>query len=490
MGTPSRRIEARLTRFTGCLRCCSGWWYHAQPRTPSVEHACWRCVERGLARELARCFSRQAAFRHRHIGTVMQIFERNTLRRYMQLAVLILAGGAIYPLVYLRQNFEVSILESFDITITQLGQCYAMLGVIFVVTYLPSGWLADKILPRWLVAFSLAATGLLGLWFSTMPSFESLLVIFAGWGIATGLTFWAALIKGVAVLARRDEQGRFFGLLDGGRGLVEAILATIAVAWFAYSIDTLGQSTSDALLKVIYLYVGYALILALLILFIIDDVKDESSSAETDAKAPSLLADLRLIFGKTEVWLAAFCILTGYQLFWATYSFSGYMQQSYGLTAVAVGSITVAKLWMRPIGAVAAGFIGDRFNREKVLAFLMLSGTVALAGLIVLPLSASTGMLLAVVLFIGLATYAVRGIFWATLDSCEIPVRIKGLAIGAISLIGYSPDVYLPLINGFLLEKYPGKPGYSIYFAGIVFMGLLGTLAAWRLNVIVSKRES
>ena len=166
------------------------------------------------------------------------------------------------------------------------------------------------------------------------------------------------------------------------------------------------------------------------------------------------------------------------------------MQNTYGMTAVAVGSITVAKLWMRPIGAIAAGFVGDRFNREKVLAALMLAGSVSLAALIILPLTASAGILLTVVLLVGLLTYAIRGIFWATLDSCNIPNRIKGLAIGVISLIGYSPDIYLPLINGVVLERFPGKPGYSIYFGGIVLMGLLGTLSAWRLNVIVSKRAS
>jgi hypothetical protein len=58
-----------------------------------------------------------------------------------------------------------------------------------------------------------------------------------------------------------------------------------------------------------------------------------------------------------------------------------------------------------------------------------------------------------------------------------------------MSLIGYSPDIYLPLINGMLLEAYPGKAGYSIYFGGIVVMGLLGTLSAWRLHVIVSNRD-
>lgn len=414
----------------------------------------------------------------------------NTAKRYIQLGVLTLAAGAVYPLIYLRQNFEVSILESFGISIAQLGQCYSMLGVIFVLTYLPSGWLADRVSPRGLVAFSLAMTGLIGIWFSTMPSFHSLLVIFAAWGIVTGLTFWAAMIKAVAILAHRDEQGRFFGILDGGRGLVEAILASIAVYWFAYALNDLGQSTSVALLKVIYLYVGFALVLAPIVYFAIGEAK-EDAPAEATVEQPTgqLWKDLRIILKKQEVWLAAFCITCGYQLFWATYSFSGYMQNIYGLSAVAVGSITVAKLWMRPIGAIAAGFVGDRFSREKTLAALMLAGTISLAALIVLPASAGAGVLLAVVMLIGLMTYAIRGIFWATLDSCNIPIAIKGLAIGVMSLIGYAPDIYLPLVNGVLLEAYPGKAGYSLYFGGIVVMGFLGTLSAWRLHAIVSKRD-
>ena len=109
----------------------------------------------------------------------------SAIKRYAQLGILTLAAGAVYPLIYLRQNFEVSILESFGITIAELGQCYSMLGVIFVLTYLPSGWLADRVSPRGLVAFSLTMTGLLGVWFSAMPSFTTLLVIFAGWGIVT-----------------------------------------------------------------------------------------------------------------------------------------------------------------------------------------------------------------------------------------------------------------------------------------------------------------
>ncbi len=413
----------------------------------------------------------------------------SALRRYIQLAIVVVAAGAIYPLIYLRQNFEVSILESFDITLTQLSQCYASLGVIFVLTYVPSGWLADRVSPRLLVSLSLALTGLLGWWFSTMPGFTELRIIFAGWGIATGLTFWSAHIKVVTLLAHHDEQGRFFGILDGGRGLVEALLATVAVAWFAYSIETLGLAIDLSLQKVIYLYVVFLLVLSPLVLLVLDDNRVEPQEEPDSKQHSSFWADLKFVFGKTEIWLCAICIVCGYQLFWATYSFSGYLQQVFGMSAVAVGSITVAKLWMRPIGAATAGFAGDFLDREKVLALLLFAATLALVGMALLPPTAAGALMLGVVLLVGILTYAVRGIYWATLDSCKVPARIKGLAIGVISLIGYSPDIYLPLINAELLELYPGRTGYTIYFLGIAAMGVVGTVAAWRLKIIVARQD-
>ena len=410
------------------------------------------------------------------------------LRRYAQLAVIVVAAGAIYPLLYLRQNFEVSILESFGITLAELGQCYSSLGVIFMLTFVPSGWLADRVSPRWLVSMSLALTGLLGLWFSTMPSLTELRIIFAGWGIATGLTFWSAHIKAVNLLAHHDEQGRFFGILDGGRGLVEALLATLAVALFARALDAAGSSVELALQQVIYLYVGVLLVLSPLVLLVLHDNRSEPSGEETSEREGNFLADLRLVLSQREIWLCAACIICGYQMFWATYSFSGYLQQHYGLSAVAVGSITVAKLWMRPIGAATAGFAGDFLDREKVLAGLLLAAALSLAMMALLPATAGAAALLSVVLLVGIMTYAVRGIYWATLDSCGVPVRIKGLAIGVISLVGYSPDIYLPLINAELLERYPGRTGYTIYFLGLAVLGVLGARAALKLKQLVAAR--
>ena len=404
------------------------------------------------------------------------------LRSYSQLVLIIFAAGAIYPLLYLRQNFELSILEAFNISQTQLRYCSSILGVIFMITYVPSGWLADRFSSRKLLAYSLLATGLLGLWFSSMPSYGSLLIIYGAWGLATGLTFWSAHIKLVAMLAKRDQQGRFFGILDGGRGLVEALLATIAIALFAYALSQEAGSAVLALKQVIYLYVGVLLVMAPLIYWLLDDAEADTELAKSDhSEKSSFKNDIMVVLTHREIWLCAICIACGYQLFYATYSFSAYLQQNFGLTAVMVGTITVAKLWMRPIGGIAAGFIGDWSSPEKVLSILLALASLSLAMMAFLPASAAALFMLAVVLLIGLLTYAVRGLYWATLGGCNVPNKIKGLAIGIISMIGYFPEVYLPLLSASLIEQYPGGLGYKIYYLILSIFGLFGAYAAYLL---------
>ena len=409
-----------------------------------------------------------------------EIKSPSTASRYLQLAVIVLGSGAIYPLIYLRQNFEVSLLQSFGISLAELGQCYSLLGIIFTLTYFPSGWLADRVSPRILISFSLLGTAILGVWFSTIPNLDSLRLIFVGWGITTGLTFWAAMIKSVALLARSNEQGRFFGILDGGRGLVEAIFATIAVALFAYHLNDAQTNVTTSLQYVIYMYIGVLLLAAPLVFFLLTDENAENGAES--AQHGNLLQDLKVVLSNTRLWFCAFCILCGYQLFWATYSFSAYMQDGLGMTAVTAGTITVAKLWMRPIGGVCAGFVGDRFNCAKVLKWLMLMASASLLMLVFSPFNHIVMTAVTLVLIVGVMTYAVRGIYWSTLDSCGLPSQIKGLAIGIVSLVAFMPDIYSPMLNAQLLEMYPGRLGYERYFLIIAGFGIVGAMAAAQLQ--------
>ena len=170
-------------------------------------------------------------------------------------------------------------------------------------------------------------------------------------------------------------------------------------------------STSMALRQVIYLYIGVLLVVSPLVYWLLDDFEDDN----TKVANTNFIADLKTILKHRAIWLCAICIICGYQLFYATYSFSAYLQQNFGLTAVAVGTITVAKLWMRPIGGITAGFVADWSSPEKVLSILLIAASISLGIMAFLPTNSAIIVMILVVLLIGFLTYGVRGVYWATL---------------------------------------------------------------------------
>lgn len=395
------------------------------------------------------------------------------LVRYFQLAVLTLAAGALYPLLYLRQNFENTLLQAFRITPDQLGELYSILGVAYVVTYIPSGWLADRVSSRWLVVFSLGAVGLLGLWFATYPDPSMLRWIYLGWGVAGGLTFWSAILRAVKLLATEREQGRFFGILDGGRGLTEAVLASIAVAIFAHYASLAPQL---ALRPVIHMYAYTCLGIGVLAGVILpNDRSPARESGGVRRDSGSAVGDFLMLIRIPEIWLVSLIVLTGYQLLWATFSFSSYIQEHFSASAVLAGELTVIKLWMRPIGAIGGGFLGDRFSNVNVLGGGMFVAAIAWLAFVLVPASVPIWLLAGCIVALGLMTYSVHGLYWAIIDRCHVPARVTGLAIGIISMVGLSPDVFLPMINSAIANRFPGVLGTQLYFAYIAACCLVGS---------------
>ncbi|WP_322044721.1 MFS transporter [Paraburkholderia sp. J67] len=395
------------------------------------------------------------------------------LFRYVQLGLLTLAAGALYPLLYLRQNFEVTLLQAFHITADQLGELYSLLGMVYVVTYIPSGWLADRVSSRWLVVFSLCVVGGLGLWFATFPEPAMLKWIFLGWGVAGGLTFWSAILRAVKLLGTDREQGRFFGILDGGRGLTEAVLASIAIAIFAHYANAAAQVS---LRPVIHLYAWTCLGIAVLSALVLpNDRKRAPGSGDIGHAASPGLRDFITLIRIPEIWLISLIVLAGYQLLWATFSFSSYIQEHFSASAVLAGELTVIKLWMRPIGAIGGGFLGDRFSNVKVLGFGMLAAAIAWMLFVLVPGSVPMWLLALCIVLLGLMTYSVHGLYWAIIDRCHVPPRMTGLAIGIISMIGLSPDVFLPMISSAISHRFPGVLGTQLYFVYIGACCLVGS---------------
>ncbi len=78
-----------------------------------------------------------------------------------------------------------------------------------------------------------------------------------------------------------------------------------------------------------------------------------------------------------------------------------------------------------------------------------------------------------------MAVYSLRGVYFALIQETKIPAYLTGTAVGLISLIGYTPDVFFNSIAGRILDANPGFTGYQNYFimlASISIFGLLATL--------------
>ena len=211
------------------------------------------------------------------------------LRRFLTLLSLVLAGEAIFGLPFhVPRTFRPTFVEVFDVTQTQLGAMGSLYGIVAMFSYLLGGGLADRFSPRGLLAGSLIMTGCSGFYLATIPSFYQLFGLYAFWGIATILPFWSALIRATREWGGYDQQGRAFGLLDGGRGLLAAILAALALFLFAQMLPAASEDTSlsektAALQSTIIVYTITCFIAAAMIWFCIPSTTHRQRSASQPA---------------------------------------------------------------------------------------------------------------------------------------------------------------------------------------------------------------
>ena len=160
--------------------------------------------------------------------------------KWLTLILVAFAGGIITKLPYLRETYMAPLMEATGANATQLGMIMSAYGIVNFICYFPGGILADKFSCKSLIVFSCIGTALAGFWFWTMPGFIWLVVIHAIFAITTVFTFWAAMVKSINRLGEAEEQGRLFGLLEGGRGLIGTIAAFGSVAVFSWAADSIG----------------------------------------------------------------------------------------------------------------------------------------------------------------------------------------------------------------------------------------------------------
>jgi MFS family permease len=290
----------------------------------------------------------------------------NQKERYFQILLLILAAGSIYTLPYIRTNFQSVLLVAFDMSLEELSILYTLIGFLFIIGYIPSGWLADKFSIKYLIVISLVITACCGFYMATIPVKEHLYVIFLIWGISCVFTFWASLIKGITILSTSEEKPFVFGFLDGGRGLVEALLATMVFFIFksvvndSTSVDVLSRGLS----YVLSFYSLFILIIAVLILRFMNNLEEKGKVVDCG------IDDVVGVFKRVDILLLCFIIFGGYTLFWTSYYMGGFIEIKLSIPTTGIVGIVTLMLWMRPLAGFTCGLVAAKLGTSKTLVFL------------------------------------------------------------------------------------------------------------------------
>lgn len=400
----------------------------------------------------------------------------SNFRRWLVMICLCLSGGIIYLLPYLREVYYLPLQDALGLTNTQLGVLMSVFGVTAMLSYFPGGWIADKVSPRILISISMTATGLAGFYFATFPSYKVCLGIHAFWGVSVTLTFWAALIKATRNWAPPTHQGRAFGILEGGRGIAELVSSTALLALFA----RLG-SEAFALSWVIILFSIIDIAIGILAWFALDK---EPKDLSGDGRFKIGLVEIGKVLKMPAVWLLAIVIMAAYSAYWGSYYFTPYATDVFKMSLVFGGAIGVGKMWVKPFPALGAGFLADRVGPSRMVAWSFVVLIFSFGVFVLTPGSPDLVLILVInTVIASLAIFAVRGVYYAVLEEGGIPLVLTGTATGIVSVIGYTPDIFMPVAGGVFLDKFPGAPGYRYFFliiVGLSILGLVSTLVILR----------
>ena len=409
------------------------------------------------------------------------------MQRALTMFSLVFAGEAIFGLPFhVSRYFRPTYVEVFDITQTQLGVLGSIYGFVAMFAYVLGGGLADRFSPRGLLGFSLLVTGVSGLYMATIPSFTAMCFLFAFWGVSTILPFWSALIRATREWGGQKEQGLAFGLLDGGRGLLAALLAMLALFLFAQLLPDGGVSATPeqkttALRSTIFVYTSVCVVAAASVwLFLPATAPEKHASSPRPHRSGYLIEVLKM----PAVWLQAVVIIAAYCTFKGIDYYSQYASDVWGWSDVRSAGLSAFSSWMRPIAAIGAGILADRLSSSRVvIGCFVLTGTAYISFVFTSPAEATIWLLWANVMISCLGLFALRGIYFALLEESQVPRHMTGTAVGVVSFIGYTPEIFMPLLGGWLIDRWSGGvTGYNVLFSFLGVMSMVGISATVTLR--------
>ncbi|WP_372874850.1 nitrate/nitrite transporter [Pseudomonas sp.] len=402
--------------------------------------------------------------------------------KWLRFLVLVLGGGTIYKLASLKDAFYVPMQEFMGLSHTEIGTLLSANAIVATALFVVGGMLADRFDTRKLIPLGLIGTGSLGLYLATFPGFDKLLIVFSLLAICADCIFWPSLLKAIRNLGDDQEQGRMFGLLEGGRGVVDTLVAFSALGVFV----AMG-SGETGLKSAILFYALVDIFAGILTWFLLSDSAQRPAATQRSSLS-GLLEAVRV----PGVWLVSFNVFMVYIVYCGLTYFIPFLKDMYELPVALVGAYGIInQYFLKVLGGPAGGYMADKRlkSSSRYLKWAFLALLPAMALIMLIPKGNSfiyAGM--AATLSFALIVFTMRGVFWAPMSEVGIAPHITGSAFGIGCLIGYAPGMFAYVIYGSILDHFPGQQGYTYVFSLMSILAVIGFMVSSLLYHSVQKR--
>ncbi|PHI28499.1 MFS transporter [Budvicia aquatica] len=410
-----------------------------------------------------------------------------TKKKWAIFSLLTLCGGTIYKLPSLKDAFYIPMQEFFHLTNGQIGNAMSVNSFVTTIGFFLSIYFADKLPRKYTMSFSLIATGLLGIYLSTMPGYWGILLVWALFGVTCDMLNWPVLLKSISMLGDSSQQGRLFGFFETGRGVVDTVVAFSALGLFAYyGSGLLGFKAG------IWFYSGIAILVGIFIPLVLNDSDDKPLVAHAD-KPKNDSNKMSSILKNKTVWMIAFNVFFVYAVYCGLTFFIPFLKNIYALPIALVGAYGIINQYcLKMIGGPIGGLISDKILKSpsKYLCYSFIVSVAVLVLLIILPheqMPVYLGMVCT--LGFGAIVFTQRAVFFAPIGEAKIGEESTGAAMALGSFIGYAPAMFCFSLYGHILDSNPGMLGYKIVFGIMACFAFCGAIVSVALIKNINKSK-
>jgi len=247
--------------------------------------------------------------------------------------------------------------DDFGLDYTQSGLVLSAFSLAYGISQLPTGWLADRVGPRILIATGISGVAFFGILVGISPTYMLMLVFMVLMGVAAG-GYHPSAPPLISTTVDAKNRGRAFGIhmIGGSSSYFLAPLAGAAIAsvWgWRGSFLTLAVP-AIVIGIVVYIFVGRRIAT--------NDMTQKQADISSEKPMPTKKRHLvALILLSAMISAVVHSINDFIPL---------YMVDNFGVSretaAFYVALIAACGIWVGPIG----GILSDRFNNAKIMTLL------------------------------------------------------------------------------------------------------------------------